>query len=307
MRIILSLLAVVLLFDVPLHAEEPLKPVMNTRSMTVYKDIPYVIDGGPRQRLDLYFPKLDGKLPTAENPVPVIVWIHWGSWSRGSKDLCLPVGFGYVQKGYVLAAINYRLMDMAPFPAQIEDCKSAVRWLRANADRFGLDAENIGVWGVSAGGHLAALLGTTGDVKEFDVGEHLDQSSAVKCVCEFFGPADLESILEDPRLMEFMEKEKAAIEKFLGGDPMEKMDLAFKASPTHHVGEDNAPFLILHGDEDKIVPLLQSRRLHDELQSAGVESELVVVKGGGHGPAGFLTPEVLKKIEAFFDKHLKGR
>jgi len=289
-----------------LPADELPDGAVDLKKSVVYKDIPYVTGGGERQQLDLYIPKIDGKLPTAENPVPVIVWVHWGSWTRGSKDPCLPVGLGYAQKGYALAAINYRLMGMAPFPAQLEDCKAAVRWLRTHAKKYGLDPDRIGAWGVSAGGHLVALLGTTGDNKEFDVGENLDQSSAVQCVCDLFGPADLQSILEDPRLEEFLKTERDTIRKFLGGDPEEKVELAFKASPTHHVKKGNAPFLILHGDEDKIVPIRQSERLYEELQKAGVESEFHVVKGGGHAPFGFLTPEVLGKIERFFAKHLKA-
>ena len=151
--------------------------------LILYQDVPYVTGGGERQQLDLYLPKIDGKIPT--NPIPVIVWIHWGSWMHGSKDPCIPLGLKYHQKGYALASINYRLIETDPFPAQLEDCKSA-------------------------GGHLAALVGTTGHTKEFDVGEHLDQSSAVQCVCDLYGPADLPSLLEDPRLEGFLKDEQAS-------------------------------------------------------------------------------------------------
>ena len=105
-----------------LYADDFPEEAVDLNKSIVYKNIPYVKDGGERQQLDLYIPKIDGKLPTSENPVPIIVWIHWGSWNHGSKDPCLPVGLGYTQKGYALVAINYRLMGAAPFPAQLEDC-----------------------------------------------------------------------------------------------------------------------------------------------------------------------------------------
>jgi acetyl esterase/lipase len=294
---------VILLFfgTTVLSASEPVE----RERLFLCKDMPYVTGGGERQQLDLYIPKIDGKIPTAANPVPVIVWIHWGSWKHGSKDPCIPLGLTYTQKGYALASINYRLIGTDPFPAQLEDCKSAVRWLRANADKYGLDTKHIGAWGVSAGGHLAALLGTTGDVKEFDVGENLNQSSAVQCVCDLFGPADLPSILEDPRSERFLTDEASSVYQFLGGSLKDKMDLAYKATPTFHVKKGNAPFLIFHGNKDWIVPIRQSERLHEELKKAGVESEFVVIDGVGHGAVGFLTPEVLDKIERFFAKHLK--
>ena len=295
-----------LCFAVTLSAAEPPGSVIEQERLFLCKNVPYVTNGGERQQLDLYIPKIGGKMPTAQNPVPVIVWIHWGSWMHGSKDPCVPLGLKYHQKGYAIAGINYRLIGTDPFPAQLEDCKSAVRWLRANAKKYGLDANRIGVWGVSAGGHLAALLGTTGYTKEFDVGEHLDQSSAVQCVCDLFGPADLPNIFEDAQLEGRLRGEQATVRKFLGGDLRDKMDLAFKATPTFHVNKSSAPFLIFHGDKDMIVPVRQSERLHEELKKAGVESEYVVVKDAGHGAVGFLTPEVLEKIERFFAKHLKS-
>jgi len=139
----------------------------------VFRDIPYVSNGHERQKLDLYLPE------NSNEPLPVIIWIHGGGWQSGSKENCLPLRKGFVNRGYAIASINYRLSSHATFPAQIEDCKSAIRWLRAHAKEYGLDVSRFGVWRSSAGGHLAALIGTTGDLKEFDVGENLDQSSRV--------------------------------------------------------------------------------------------------------------------------------
>ena len=148
-------------------------------------DLVYKTVGGSDLALDIY-------LPTARNQrAPLVVWIHGGGWRSGSKDRC-PVTF-LTDSGYAVASINYRLTTVAPFPAQIEDCKAAIRWLRANADTFGFDRERVAVAGASAGGHLAALIGASGDVKAFDKGEHLNYSSRVQSVVSIFGPTDFTS------------------------------------------------------------------------------------------------------------------
>ncbi|MGL4942179.1 MAG: alpha/beta hydrolase fold domain-containing protein, partial [Thermoguttaceae bacterium] len=148
--------------------------VVESSDMTLHTNVPYVSGGGERQQLDLYIPKRDRGGKPFERPMPAILWLHFGSWTRGSKEPCIPFGLGYTKKGYALVAANYRLTTTDPFPAQIEDCKSAVRWLRAHAAEYNIDPDRIGVWGVSAGGHLAALLGTMGDDRTFDVGENLE-------------------------------------------------------------------------------------------------------------------------------------
>jgi acetyl esterase/lipase len=143
-----------------------------------HRDLVYVEGGHERHKLDLYLPE------KAEGPLPLLIWVHGGGWQNGSKDGCPPLRAGYIERGYAVASINYRLSGHAVFPAQIEDCKAAIRWLRAHAKEYNLDAKRFGVWGSSAGGHLVALIGTSGDVKEFDVGDHLDQSSRVQAVCD---------------------------------------------------------------------------------------------------------------------------
>lgn len=193
----------------------------------------------------------------------------------------------------------------AIYPAQIEDCKAAIRFLRAHAAEYGIDPKRIGVWGASAGGHLVALLGTTGNIRDFDVGENLDQSSAVQCVVDWFGPADFLTIsADDPRVAQSPDN---PIAKLLGGPIATHQEEARRASPVSFVGKESAPFLIMHGDRDPLVPLDQSRELNAALQKAGVESTLEVLPGAGHGGAGFGTPEKLEKILNFFQKHLGGR
>src|SRR5204862_2061067 len=127
-----------------------------------HRDLVYVEGGHERHKLDLYLPE------KAAGPLPLLIWVHGGGWQNGSKDGCPPLRGGYLERGYAVASIGYRLSQHAVFPAQIEDCKAAIRWLRAHAQEYGLDKARFGVWGSSAGGHLVALIGTSGDVKAFD-------------------------------------------------------------------------------------------------------------------------------------------
>jgi acetyl esterase/lipase len=149
--------------------------------VAVHPDLAYVAGGHERQKLDLY-------LPGAAGPLPLIVWIHGGAFRMGSKQDRIPAEM--LEQGYAIASLNYRLSQHALFPAQIEDCKAAVRWLRAHADTYGIDPSRFASWGESAGGHLAAMLGTAGHERSLDVGEYLEHSSRVQAVLDFFGPTD---------------------------------------------------------------------------------------------------------------------
>ena len=257
----------------------------------VLRDLQYVEGGHERNRLDLYLPE------KAQGRLPLVVWIHGGAWWAGGKEGCPAVPL--VPKGYAVASINYRLSQHAVFPAQIEDCKAAIRWLRANAAKYHLDADHIGVWGSSAGGHLVAMLGTTGNVKELEgQGGNLDQSSRVQCVVDWFGPADMLTMGRQA------DKPGTPVAQLIGGPVQENKEKARKASPLTYVSKDSAPFLIMHGDKDNVVPPGQSDVLAGALKKAGVEVTLVVVKGDGHGGPGFNSPENRKLIEDFFAKHL---
>jgi len=262
----------------------------------VLRDLEYARVDGLSLRLDLYLP-----LRKSEPRLPVVVWIHGGGWKGGDKaNTRAPEVLG---EGYAVASINYRLSHQATFPAQIHDCKAAIRWLRAHAEEFGLDPERIGAWGSSAGGHLAALLGTSGDVPELEgeVGDHLDQSSRVQAVCDFYGPTDLLAVLE-PGAWPSHGSPNSPESLLLGGPVAERVELARLASPVTHVSPDDPPFLIVHGDRDRVVPLDQSVRLHQALTAAGVESTLYVVKGAGHG---FRDPKADALVREFFDRHLR--
>jgi acetyl esterase/lipase len=247
-------------------------------------DLEYARVGDRPLLLDLHRP------PEADKPLPVVVWIHGGGWRAGSKDRC-PARF-LVEHGFAVASVNYRLTQQAIFPAQIHDCKAAIRWLRANAKRYGLDPKRIGAWGSSAGGHLAALLGTSGGVAELE-GElgNPDHSSRVQAVVDFCGPADFLAwkVKRSPEWALF------------GGTIEEKKKLARSASPVAHASADDPPFFIVHGRKDRTVPVRQAELLDAALRKAKGNSTLLILDELGHG---LMNPDTQGLALLFFEMHL---
>ncbi len=230
-----------------------------------------------------------------------MVWVHGGGWETGSRQ-DFP-GRPLVARGYAVASLGYRLSQDATYPAQIEDVKAAVRWLRAHAGEYGIDPARVAAWGASAGGHLVALLGTTGQDRRFDVGENLDQSSAVQAVVDWFGPADFQHWGDRPARRRSTGR-NSAVARLLGGTV--RRTWTRRGRPARWISwtRDSAPFLILHGDQDNVVPLQQSQELDAALRQAGVESTLVVVPGAGHGGPAFGSPENVARTEEFLARHL---
>ncbi len=257
-------------------------------------DLEYSAPPSGTLRLDLYLPDA-----AAAKPWPVVVWIHGGGWNKGSKDNC-PLTW-LAADGYAVASISYRLTPVAAWPAQIDDARAAVRWLRTHAARYQLDPARIAGAGGSAGGHIAAVLGTA----PAPAGEAV--SSRVQAVLDLYGPSDL---LTMPPNVPGPGKTDADLAKangaqLLGGIVRDRPELAKQASSLHLVSRDDSPFLILHGGKDPQVPLEQSERLHAKLREAGVASELVVLPGAGHGGREFSSDEVKAKIRAFLAQALK--
>jgi acetyl esterase/lipase len=265
-------------------------------------DISYAGTDNPRQRLNLLLPRK----PKDDRPLPVIVYIHGGAWLGGDRTGGHGRLAGYVADGeYAGVSVGYRLTRDAIWPAQIHDCKAAIRWVRANAKKYNLDPDKIGVVGDSAGGHLVAMLGTSGGVKDLegDLGEHKDQSSKVQCVVDLFGPSDLPAMKDYPSSLNH-DAASSPEGKLVGGRVSDKKDVAVAASPVTYVSADDPPFLIIHGNKDMVVPYNQSERLSEALKKAKVECYFVPVDGAGHG--GFRNPEVQKRERQFFDKNLRG-
>jgi len=287
--------------DAPVPKPAPAVP----DDIELIKDVSYSTDTNPKHRLDILRLKNGPK-----GPLPVIVWIHGGGFVNGSKD----DGYGhlvrFVRRGYLGVTIDYRFAYEMPFPAQLQDCKCAIRFLRAHAKQYNLDPEHIGVWGASAGGNLVAMLGVTGGVKAFEGnGGWQDQSSRVQAVVDYYGMTDFLKIYELAKAgkstARFLPMDgKESISHLLGVSKyFEHPDLCRQASPTTYASKDDPPFYIFHGDQDPLTNWSQGELLNDVLRKAGVESDFYLVKGGKHGwPA---RADVDDKIDAFFDKHLK--
>ncbi len=242
----------------------------------VTNNLPYVTGGLSRQWMDLYF------VPSNATPTPVVVWVHGGGWASDNENN--PRALALTNHNIAVAAISYRYTTnpppspypaSVPHPAQIQDVKSAIRWLRANAARFNLDPNRIGIWGFSSGGHLSALTGTSGHTNLFDVGEHLGQSSRVQAVVDMSGPTDL---LQSPTTVPGLDFDRW----LLGDSAANNPPTLATVNPINFIRPDAPPFLILHGEADPNVNILASQLLHTALTNAGVSSLFVRLPGVGH-------------------------
>lgn len=258
------------------------------------KDIEFANHNDIALKLDLYLPeKIKGN-------VPVIVFIHGGGWKNGSKASGKR-GAWIVPHGFAIASISYRLTDVGQWPDQINDCYAAVRWVRKNAKKYGLNGKRVGCWGTSAGAHLAALVGT----RPYPVKERV--SSRVQATVDWFGPSELLSMppnnIGNGRTAEDVANSNGA--KLLGSTVKDVPKLAKDASALENVSEDDSPFLIMHGTADTGVPISQSEMLHKALRKAGVPSTFIALEGAKHGGPEFISPESNQAFLEFFTKYLK--
>jgi acetyl esterase/lipase len=245
------------------------------KNIQMDRDIVYATMDGHELKLDIAYPKdIKGK-------IPAIVYIHGGGWVLGDKDPNQAIT--YAKNGFVGIAIQYRLSGVAKFPAAVHDCKAAIRWVRSKAEKYGIDPDKIGVIGESAGGHLSALLGTSGGDSFLEgKGPYSEYSSKVQAVVDNFGPIDLMTLKDTPSPMD-PNPNVGPIAGWLGKSAQEAPDLAKKASPATYIDPGDPPVLIMHGEKDNLVPIAQSELFYDALTKAGVKAKLVRVKNAGHG------------------------
>jgi acetyl esterase/lipase len=278
------------------------QPLPGPTPGAVHIDLTYcTTSDGVDLKMDLYYPE------QMIAPAPLVLYVHGGSWMSGDKS----DGTGLLffpqlrARGYILAAINYRLAPSYHFPDQIEDVRCAVRHLRANAAVYNLDPDRIGAIGGSAGGHLISLLGLAGD----DIGwqpasyreAYADQSSRIQAVVDMFGPSELVRLT----------KPDSRVRNLVFGASENDNSLLEIYSPVTYISSESPPFLILQGDKDETVPVEQSQILYDRLTAAGVPATLTIVQNAGHGfvpIGGDLDPsldEMRNMVTDFFDQYLK--
>lgn len=278
-------IALLVLAAGPTQAADP--PAVEFR-----EEVEYGTGGGEKLTLNLAKPtKAEGKLP-------VLVYIHGGGWAGGNKkDLNQPIKDA-AARGYLAVTVGYRLAPKHLYPAQVEDVKCAVRWLRAHADELGIDPDRIGAVGFSAGAHLAMMLGfmDKGDGLEGS-GGWPDQSSKVQAVVAYFGPTNLDD--------EYPEVSRNIVKQFIGGTREEKRDLYKQASPLTYIGAGDAPVLIFQGTKDVLVPHDQAIQVVDVLTKAGVPGRIEIMLGANHGWGGKELERTLEGTNEFFDEILK--
>ena len=261
------------------------------------------------QKLDIYLPE------EGDGPYPVILSIHGGAFKSGDKgDGQVNAMLEGLKRGYAVVSVNYRLSGEAIWPAQIQDVKAAIRWIRANSKQYKLNSGKIASWGGSAGGHLSAMAGTSGNVKELeDLSQgNADQSSRVQAVVDWFGPTDFlkmdeqakESKVANPQVHSIPDSPESQL---IGKNLQDAPDLVKAANPETYISKDDPPFFIQHGLNDPLVPYPQSVNFAKKLeQTLGKEKvTLELIPGTGHGGPNFQTKENVDKVFAFLDKHLK--
>lgn len=279
--------------------------VGRAQEVTVIENLTYGKGGETELKLDL-------ARPTGDGPFPAIVFIHGGGYYQGSRQAYTEAIREAAKRGYVAATISYRLMKFDAdnketttaepiFPAPVHDAKAAIRWLRANAGKYGIDPDRIGVTGASAGGHLSLLIGLTGGEADFEgQGGNPERSSRVQAVVNFFGPTEAVTCYQES-VMPWI------FRLFMGGTPDEVPETYKIASPVTHASNDDPPVLTLHGDQDVLIPLSQARKLDEKLNQAGAAHTLMVMPGQGHDFVGEDQQKAMRAMWAFFDRHLKPR
>lgn len=232
---------------------------------------------------------------------PVIFWFAGGGWMDTDQNVHLPNLVDFANHGYIVVGVEYRDSNKVQFPGQLEDAKAAIRYMRANADRYQADPDRFAALGESAGGHMASMLGVTNGIKKFDKGPNLDYSSDVQAAVPFYGVVDPLTAKEGSASDDF----DFVYKNLLGQEPEEAPELDAAANPLTYINDQTVPFLILHGTEDVVVPIKDSEKLYDTLQAHNVPADLYEIKGASHMDAKFLQPQVLNIVMDFLHKHLQ--
>jgi acetyl esterase/lipase len=238
---------------------------------------------------------MDVQMPAAPGRKPLVVYVTGGGFIQAPKEGALDLRTYVAEAGFVVASVQYRtIANGANYRDGISDVKSAIRYLRANADKYGIDPKKIAIWGESAGGYIVAMVGVTNGIKAFDVGNNLDQSSDVQAVIDKFGATDTSELSADfdPHAQEANNAKDNPIAQYIGLEPashqLDARVAKTTANPLTYISPADPPFLILHGSQDRLISPSQTLILHNALIAAGAHSTRYVLEGAGHGDLSFL-------------------
>ena len=294
--------------DVPAATPSPLAVTLDFSEGTIgpvpesgveiVRNVVYVEREGRALHMDIFYPQ------SASGPLPCIVYVPGSAWMQQNLDMSVPNLTRLAARGYVVASVEYRPSNVGQFPAQAQDAKTAVRFMRKHADRYRVDVDNVFAWGDSSGGHTALLVGTTAGIPELDTPVYGEFSARVNAVVDYFGPSDLEAIAAIPNMLN--QNPDASPEAMLiGGRIADNPRAARRASPVYYITPAVPPTLVAHGDKDFLVPMSQSDLVAEALERVGAEYEYYCLLGGNHGSREFWTEEMLDIVERFLKRHLK--
>ncbi len=297
------------------HIESKILNVVPSRTVVNY--IPGVVyEQVPTRGYQSVPMEMDILQPERKEKMPCIIYVTGGGFINANRARGIQERMHFADNGYVVASITYRVAPTAQFPAPLEDVKAAIRYLRANAGKFNIDKERIGIIGGSAGGYLSSFAAVTNGTRAFDKGENLDEKSTVACAVNLYGIADLTNIGMDfpPDVQKLHNSPGATEALWVNGSPvftgkdggiLDNLQAAKKASPITYVDKNSAPLLLMHGSADTVVSPGQTDLLFQAYRQQGLEAERYIIPGAQHGGAYWIQQPVLDVITAFFDKHLK--
>ena len=288
----------------------PVKTEVRQTSGIVYEQVPSRGYANTALQLDLLQPQKKTKMPA-------IVYVTGGGFINANRDNGVQLRNYLAEKGYVVATITYRVAPTARFPEPLEDVKASIRYLRANADKWNIDKDRIGIIGGSAGGYLAAFAGTTSGTTTFDKGENLQESSRVSCAVDLYGLSDLTRVGMDysPEVQKLHQSAGATEALWVNGSSVfggkdggiqADPEAAAKANPITYIGKNSAPMLLMHGTADTVVSPGQTDLLYQALKAKGIDAERYLIPGARHGGVYWVQDNVLDVIGSFFDRYLKG-
>lgn len=280
---------------------EVLNIASDTTQVTYVNDVKYITRDGVDLALQIIVPKHGKGL------LPCIVYVQGSAWMKQNVYANLPQLAQFAKRGYVIAMVEYRPSSVAPFPAQVQDAKTAIRFMRRNAEKYRIDTNNLFIWGDSSGGHTSLMVGLTQNNPELDTEAYEEFSTKVNAVVDFYGPTDIAQMNYEPSVMDHIGAESPEGKLIGGKNVLENKELAARTNPINYINDSAtaAPILIIHGSKDRLVPFKQSVLLANALERKNYRYEFYQLKGANHGTSEFWTTDIFEIVDAFLKANLR--